>query len=356
MLVDTRRKERSGKALILQPGTVPYPGYTLKQFLGRGGWGEVWKAERSDGQVSALKFLPCEDQLVAPYEVRALQAIRQLQHPHLLQMQQIWSCPGYLVIVMEVAEGNLHDLLDVYFTELNAPILPDHVCFFLNQAADALDFLNARQHVVEGQKVAFRHCDIKPSNILLVNGKVKVGDFSLAFKTTSRIGPHARTGTMHYAAPEVFGGMVSDKSDQFSLAVSYYQLRTGRFPYPNPPPTFTSGYVRPAPDLSPLLPDERTILARGLTVVPQNRWPSCTEMMDRLTKCHAKKSPEAIRTDEEPVPSTEFEETIVVERDAETVVVKPAAGSLEPDLDGIVDVEDVEFVDETLDIETLLNE
>lgn len=279
-----------GKPLILQAGTEPYPGYILKQFLGRGGWGEVWKAERSDGKASALKFLPSENQHAAPFEVRALQAIRQLKHNHLLQMEQIWSCPGYLVIVMEVAEGNLHDLLDVYFTELNTPIFPDHVCFFLRQAAEAIDFLNARQHMVENQKVAFRHCDIKPSNILLVNGKVRVGDFSLAFKTTSHMGPHTRSGTLHYAAPEVFLGMVSDKSDQFSLAVSYFQLRTGRFPFPNPPAAFTKGYTRPAPDLSPLLPEEQRVLSRGLSSVPHDRWPTCVEMMDHLSRCVKKKS------------------------------------------------------------------
>jgi serine/threonine protein kinase len=281
-----RRKEQSfSKALVLQAGTEPYPGYVLKQFLGRGGWGEVWKAERSDGKTSALKFLASDNQHAAPCEVRALQAIRQLKHENLLKMEQIWSCPGYLVIVMEVAEGNLHDLLDVYFTELNSPIHPDHVCHFLRPAADAIDFLNARQHTVDNQKVAFRHCDIKPSNILLVNGMVRVGDFSLAFKTTSNIGPHARRGTMHYAAPEVFMGMVSEHSDQFSLAVSYFQLRTGHFPYPNPPATFSKSYQRPAPDLSPLLPQERKILARGLSVGPHDRWPSCVEMMDRLSWC-----------------------------------------------------------------------
>jgi serine/threonine protein kinase len=278
------------KSLILQAGTQPYPGYTLRQFLGRGGWGDVWKAEREDGQVFALKFLPCDNVLTAPYEVRALQAIRQLRHEHLLQMENIWSCPGYLVIVMELAEGNLHDLLDICFTELNAPVQPDHVCHFLKQAAKALDFLNARKHLVDNQIVAFRHCDVKPSNLLLVNGSVRVGDFSLAFKTTSRMGPHARTGTLHYAAPEVFGGMVSDRSDQFSLAVTYFQLRTGQFPFPNPPGKFTTGYMRPAPDLSALLPDEQRALARGLSTVPQDRWPSCVEMMDQLSRCIVGKS------------------------------------------------------------------
>ena len=286
----TRRGFIVGKALTLQPGTEPYPGYKLQQFMGRGGWGEVWKAVHQGGKVSALKFLQCDTQLVAPYEVRALQAIRQLQHPHLIQMEQIWSCPGYLVIVMELAEGNLHDLLDVYYTELNTPILAEHVCHFLRQAADAIDFLNARQHLVDGQRVAFRHCDIKPSNLLLVNGKVKVGDFSLAFKTSAPMGPHARTGTLHYAAPEVFLGLVSDRSDQFSLAVSYYQLRTGEYPFPTPPSTFTKGYQRPAPSLDKLLPDEQQILARALSPVWQDRWSSCVEMMDRLAHCFAQKS------------------------------------------------------------------
>ena len=277
--------------LELRAGTVPYPGYTLRQFMGRGGWGEVWRAVADDGRSVALKFLPCDQSLLSPFEIRALQALRALDHPHLLRMEQIWSCPGYLVIVMELAEGNLHDLLDVYYTELRTPIFPDHVCWFLQKAASAIDYMNERRHMVDGQKVAFRHCDIKPSNLLVVNGKVKVGDFSLSFKTAARIGPHARTGTFHYAAPEVFAGLVSDRSDQFALAVTYIQLRTGQFPFPAPPASPPPrDYQRPAPDLSNLTPAEQTILSRSLSPVWQDRWPSCVEMMDRLTACFPKKS------------------------------------------------------------------
>jgi serine/threonine protein kinase len=278
------------KPLILQAGTEPYPGYKLQQFMGRGGWGEVWKASRPNGKSAALKFLPCDSSMVAPFEIRALQALRQLSHPHLLPMEQIWSCPGFLVIVMELAEGNLHDLLDVYFTELNTPILPDHVCYFLEQAAQAIDFMNECRHIVDGQRVAFRHCDIKPSNLLLVNGRVKVGDFSLAFKTLARIGPHARTGTYHYAAPEIFSGLVSDRSDQFALAVSYFQLRTGEFPFKTPPSPLPHGYQREAPRLELLRPEERPIISRALSPIWQERWPSCVEMMRNLAYCFPKKS------------------------------------------------------------------
>jgi serine/threonine protein kinase len=258
--------------------------------MGRGGWGEVWRAVAADGRSVALKFLSCDSSLTAPFEIRALQALRTLDHPHLLKMEQIWSCPGYLVIVMELAEGTLHDLFDVYYTELATPITPDHVCWFLSKAASAVDYMNDRRHLVDGQKVAFRHCDIKPSNILVVSGKVKVGDFSLSFKTGARIGPHARTGTYHYAAPEIFSGLVSERSDQFSLAVTYVQLRTGCFPFPAPPTSPPNGFQRPAPDLSALTSAERAIIARGLAPIWQDRWTSCVEMMDRLAACFPKMS------------------------------------------------------------------
>src|SRR5688500_18045158 len=99
------------QSLQLRKGTEPYPGYRLVQMIGRGGWGEVWKTTRvRDDEVFALKFLPSDCQ-VTSQEIRALQAIRQLEHPNLLRMDQVWSCAGYLVIVMELAEGSLLDLL-----------------------------------------------------------------------------------------------------------------------------------------------------------------------------------------------------------------------------------------------------
>ncbi|HYV35598.1 MAG TPA: hypothetical protein VE988_07835, partial [Gemmataceae bacterium] len=78
-------------------------------------------------------------------------------------------------------------------------------------------------------------------------------------------------------------GWLSDRTDQYALAVSYIELRTGQLPFRDTPSSFTSGYVRPEPDLSRLEPWEQPILQRALNVVPQNRWPSCKEMMDRLS-------------------------------------------------------------------------
>jgi serine/threonine protein kinase, bacterial len=270
-------------APTLSAGLEPFPGYCLLQPLGRGGWGEVWQARRPDGAEVALKFLPSDCALAGAQEVRAVQSIRQLQHPHLIRIDQIWAWSGYVVVAMELADGSLVDLLDIYCQDYGTCIVAEHLCHYLSQAADALDFLNTRQHLLNGQRVAVRHCDIKPSNLLLLQSKVKLADFSLAALTTSPIWFHRRVGTLNYAAPEVFQGQLSDRTDQYALAVSYVELRTGQLPFHDTPSVFTKSYVRPAPDLTLLDAWERPIIARGLDPVPQDRWPSCQEMIYRLT-------------------------------------------------------------------------
>ena len=134
----------------------PTPGFHLTTFLGRGGWGEVWKAERDDGQVFALQFSrPIRRN--RRQEIRALQTMGSLHHPNLLHIDNVWSCSRHLVVVMELAEGSLLDLMAVYHDELQMGLYPEHACFYLQQAAAAIDFLNTRQHIVNGQRVAFRH-------------------------------------------------------------------------------------------------------------------------------------------------------------------------------------------------------
>ncbi len=261
----------------------PYPGYRLRQLLGRGGFAEVWEAETADGPV-ALKFMGCKDGLMASKEIRAIQAIRHLRHPGLTRIDQVWCQAGYIVIAMELAEGSLLDLLEAYVTEFNTPIVPEQVCLYLTQAADCIDFMNARQHTHEGRRVGFQHCDIKPSNLLLFGETVKVADFGLASATSTALKFHRRAGTLDYTAPEVFQGRLSDWTDQYALAVTYCQLRGGQLPFPDTPPRFTREYVRPAPDLS-MLPDaERPVVARALSPVPQDRWPSCKEFITRLAQ------------------------------------------------------------------------
>jgi serine/threonine-protein kinase len=232
----------------------------------------------------ALKFLPCGDTLIAAQEIRSIQVVRQVRHRHLVNIEQVWGSSGYVVVTMELADGSLLDLLEAYQTEYGRPLEAREVCTYLGQAADALDFLNRREHSIGGQRVAIQHCDVKPTNLLLFGDTVKITDFGLSSATGTPVKHHRRAGTLDYAAPEIFQGMLSDWTDQYALAVTYCQLRTGKLPFQDPLRTFQKSYVRPAPDLSMLPATERLIIARALAVAPQDRWPTCRQLIDELSQ------------------------------------------------------------------------
>jgi serine/threonine protein kinase len=258
-------------------------GYRLGQVLGQGGFAQVWEAQTRDNRRIALKFIPCRRDLSAAKEIRAIQAIRQLVHPNLLTIEQVISEMDCIVVAMELADGSLLDLLGKYRETAGTPLDPEVLCYYLAQAARAIDFLNAHEHqLADGQRVGWQHCDVKPSNLLLIDDVVKVCDFGLASATGAIMRVHRKAGTLHYAPPEVFQGRLSDWTDQYSLGVTYVHLRTGQLPFSDEAATFRRQYVKPAPDLSMLSEAERPIIARALSATPQNRWPSCAELIDRL--------------------------------------------------------------------------
>ena len=265
----------------ISAGSEPIPGYRVSRKLGSGGFGEVWEASDPNGQAVALKFLSIETSHSTTQELRSLQAIRKLTHPHLLRIDQVWSHKGYVIFAMELADGSLSDLLNVYQADYGVALPADHACHYLMQAAKGLDFLNARQHDVGGMRVAIQHCDVKPSNLLLCGNTVKVADFGLSGIISTTTKNFRKAGTLDFCPPEVFRGKLSLNSDQYALAVTYCLLR-GRLPFGDTPKNFQADYVRPKPDLSMLTPAELPAIARALDPLPQNRWESCGDLMYRL--------------------------------------------------------------------------
>jgi serine/threonine protein kinase, bacterial len=265
----------------LQKDMVPFPGYCLRRPLGRGGFGEVWEAQTTDGGHTALKFLPLSG-ASAQREVRSIQAVRQLCHPNLVRIDRVWCQPGFIVVAMERAEASLLDLLDVYQTEFGTPVAGEHARHLLGQAATALDFLNSPRHEINGRRVAVQHRDVKPGNLLLFGDTVKLSDFGTAALLTASPEVCPPGGTVEYSAPEVFQGQVSSRTDQYALAVTYCHLRGGRLPFRDSPAAFEHSYTRPDPDLSMLPAGERPLVAQALAPLPRDRWPCCTEFIKRL--------------------------------------------------------------------------
>jgi serine/threonine-protein kinase len=264
------------------PNPGLHPGYRLHHFLGRGGFGEVWEAETTAGEPVALKFMRCADNQAAVHEVRSIQMVRALSHPNLLRIDRVWSSPGYLVIAMELADASLADLLEAYREKLGKPVPPADLLPLLEQAAEALDFLNARQHLHLEQRVGIQHCDVTPSNLLLCGDTLKLTDFGLTSPLLGVDKTHRSAGTPDYMAPEVLRGRLSDRTDQYALAVCYCLLRGGRLPFPEVPVPLARTYVRPPPDLRRRDPAERPVVGRALSVLPGDRWPCCRAFLAAL--------------------------------------------------------------------------
>lgn len=262
----------------------PIEGYRLGAYLGGGGFGEVWEAEKNDGSVVALKFLPCGNDIKARLEIQAIQTVRQLRHPNLIQIDQVWAYDGYLVLSMERADGSLFDLFEVYQSELSTPIEREHLLMLFNQAAAGLDFLNAKQHLINGYLIALQHCDVNPANMLVFGDTLKLTDFSLTSVLGASQRPHRRAGTTDFASPEIFRGQLSDRTDQYALAISYCLLRGGRLPFADSPRTFGRAYVRPGPDLTMLPESERPVVSRALAPLPMDRYRWCGDFIGELEK------------------------------------------------------------------------
>ena len=225
----------------------------------------------------------CGDSQRATEELRRIVRMRDLPHPNLIEIENVWADSNYLVVAMELADGSLADLLDVALEEFGVPFVRHDVCKYITQTAAAIDFMNARRHQdPNGCTTGFQHCDVKPGNILLFGDHVKLSDFGLVRMVTDDFMPCQYGGTLAYSAPEVFNKQVSQWTDQFSLAVTYCELRTGKLPFTRSPSRFGSGRVQADPELSALTPEERTIVTTALSKQPRNRWPNCQEMAKRL--------------------------------------------------------------------------
>jgi serine/threonine-protein kinase len=151
-----------------------HPGYRLLRPRGRGGFGEVWEAETEDGRAVAIKFMRCGPDRGAAGELRSIQVVQSLSHTYLLRIHRVWCAADYLVVAMELADGSLGDLLEIYQADLGTPLPPSHILPLLAHAAAALDFFNNRQNLIHGQWVTIQHCDVTPTNILVCAESVKL--------------------------------------------------------------------------------------------------------------------------------------------------------------------------------------
>lgn len=267
--------------MILKPGSRPvpnHPSYELVCKIGRGAFGEVWRSRAPGGIDVALKFIALNSSAHAATEFRSVDVMRSARHPNLVSLYGAWYEDGYLILAMELCDRSLQDRLAEAQSQKLPGIPMDELLGYMRDAANGLDALVA---------LDVHHRDVKPANLLLLGSGVKVGDFGLA-KVREHTAGNTVAGTLAYIAPECYEGKLADQSDQYSLAVTYYYLRTGHPLYEGHEAAVMRAKLMAEPDLSRLPRAEAAVLARALAREPGKRWPSCTAFVNEMIGRHGK--------------------------------------------------------------------
>jgi formylglycine-generating enzyme required for sulfatase activity len=287
-------------------GAEPVPGYRLEAFLGRGGFGEVWRAVGPGGFPVALKFLAAEG-TSTERELRSLRMLQRIRDGHLLSIHGVWAVPGFFVLAMELADRTLLDRLKECLLRGLPGIPQPELLRYCLEAAEGLDYLNEPIHLLEpdGAPVGIVHGDVKPENLMLVGRGCKVADFGLSRRLSESVAAHSTNSmTVEYAATEVFDCKISRFTDQYALAVSWRLLRGGRRPFSGNQAQVMAGHLRREPDLSMLPELERAPLRKALSKEPRERWPTCRAFVEALGRAAPMDAPAPPRPNEDAVPTT----------------------------------------------------
>ena len=198
--------------------------YTLIRKLGRGGFGEVWLAERKSKFVTtkvAVK-LPLDEQVDVETIKQEAELWEQASgHPNVLPIIEADIHDGQILIVSEFApDGSLADSL-----KQNGKMSVEKATETTIKILDGLEFLHSRRII---------HRDLKPANILLQGNTPRLADFGIsrALRTTASSQTQNISGTFAYMPPEAFDGRRNEQTDIWAVGVNLYQFLTGRLPYP----------------------------------------------------------------------------------------------------------------------------
>ncbi|HYS79397.1 MAG TPA: serine/threonine-protein kinase [Anaeromyxobacteraceae bacterium] len=248
--------------------------YRLERLIGRGRMGVVYLANDvallRPTAVKVLSWSAAEAQGQDPVQWFLAEArlVARINHPRVVQIYGAARHGGYCYIAMEYVPGQS---VEAALAECGT-MPPERATDVLLQAASAL-------HAAHRSGVV--HRDVKPANLLIgSDGVTKLGDFGMAFGAAGApVGQaRVRAGTPYYTAPEVWRGEpATAASDIYSLGATYFELLTGRPPFPGTDvAAVEQAHLRaPVPDpreVAPGLPAScAALLQRALAKSPRER-------------------------------------------------------------------------------------
>src|ERR1700722_3167076 len=203
------------------PGRLVASRYRIIALLGKGGMGEVYRADDLTlGQAVAMKFLPDDagrDEALLERFRNEVRMARRVSHPNVCRVYDVGEVDAQTFFTMEYVDGE--DLASLLRRIGRLP--PDKALEIARQLCAGLAAAHTK---------GVLHRDRKPANIMLDGrGQVVITDFGLAGVADNIRGAEVRSGTPAYMAPEqLMGQEVTMRSDIYALGLVLYEVFTGK--------------------------------------------------------------------------------------------------------------------------------
>ncbi|MEZ5940343.1 MAG: serine/threonine-protein kinase [Planctomycetaceae bacterium] len=265
--------------------------YEVQRQLGGGSMGFVYQAIDHNLESKVVIKTPTIARLQDENFLRRFQAesrfLVKLRHPHIISILDVGIENNLPFFVMQyVSGGALEDKQKRKNRKM--PMSRKSLPRWLPQIASALDFMHAQGCV---------HRDVKPGNILFDgHGNPYLSDFGLSKvladdpeTDSGQTAAGAVIGTPNYVAPElVLGRDFDGHVDQYSLAITVFEVLTGKVPFQGPSASATMvnqvSQKPPNPcELNPKISaDLAKVILKGMAKKPGNRFESCTEFAEAV--------------------------------------------------------------------------
>jgi serine/threonine protein kinase len=236
--------------------------YELIEHIGSGGHSVVWRARDLQAGLAVAVKLPRPDVPGADRAIsREVEALQRLRHANVVRLLDHGWTRGQPFVVLELLKGPTLEAV----LEVNGPWGDEATIVLGAKLADALRTAHSNGIV---------HGDVKPQNVMLVDGEPRLLDFGTARDLSETMPPlEVRTleGTLAYLAPELLAGEPpTPESDIFALGVTLFRTRSGQLPLRSNTP-LTEG-VPPlrsqTPDISPQL---ESLIRTAMSPTPSAR-------------------------------------------------------------------------------------
>ncbi|PVU96840.1 hypothetical protein BB561_000946 [Smittium simulii] len=194
--------------------------YQRLEQLGEGTYATVFKGKNRNGEIVALKEITLDPEEGAPSTaIREISLMKELDHPNVIKLLDVIHTETKLMLVFEFMERDLKKYMDLNGNR--GALDPLTVKWFMFQLMSGIDYIH---------EFRVLHRDLKPQNLLINKGQLKIGDFGLARATGIPVISFSNeVVTLWYRAPDVLLGSRNYNSsiDIWSAGCIFAEMLTG---------------------------------------------------------------------------------------------------------------------------------